>query len=496
MLNARATAAVMFAVGFLNMSPPANALTPEPPAAPPPSAEAAAVAAPPPGPAPEVMTIFGRRKPGTYPGWARIGTGSGSSCGFFGGGNDEVYDDYIDGTGGRRNRSGRFLEKAPFGSAMDTPERMRGKQPGANGGAGPSGCGAGDYAFAAGRASIARNDTSLRDAYMAFDNKDYAGALLLFQKSYTKMGYPVAALMLGKMHLVGLGTPQDTGKAIKWLGEATEAPFNPRYGVQRFDEKDPDFMSTESDAAMLLGRIYMTGWGTAKDAKKARQWHMKADTFGFIPGTYLVGRMFDRGYGGEKSTVKAVKYFKKAGEAGYAPAQYELGVILLEGDTGVAAKPKEGAQWLLEAAKRGHPDALFEAGRLYDAGTVVAADPQKAIVYYKEAALKGSPEAQTALGTYFYTGEIVGKDLAMARRWFLYAAENGNPQAMLNLGVMFLNGEGGDKDRATAYALFQLAERAGLEAGHDAAAMLEPGLTADERARAEAILSPPAVGTP
>ena len=151
---------------------------------------------------------------------------------------------------------------------------------------------------------------------------------------------------------------------------------------------------------------------------------------------------------------------------------------------------------LLEAAKRGHPDALFEAGRLYDAGTVVAADPQKAIVYYKEAALKGSPEAQTALGTYFYTGEIVGKDLAMARRWFLYAAENGNPQAMLNLGVMFLNGEGGDKDRATAYALFQLAERAGLEAGHDAAAMLEPGLTADERARAEAILSPPAVGTP
>ena len=152
MVTARAATAVMFAAGILAMSPPVNAQTPEPPAAPPASAEAAAVAAPPPGPAPEVMTIFGRRKPGTYPGWARIGTGSGSSCGFFGGGNDEVYDDYIDGTGGRRNRSGRFLEKAPFGSAMDTPERMRGKQPGANGGAGPSGCGAGDYAFAAGLA--------------------------------------------------------------------------------------------------------------------------------------------------------------------------------------------------------------------------------------------------------------------------------------------------------------------------------------------------------
>jgi TPR repeat protein len=492
MLNARPMAIAMFAIGVLGLSLPAAAQTPETPAARPAPDEAAAVAAPPPGPDPEIMTIFGRRKPGTYPGWARIDTASGSSCGYMSvKGDDEVYDDYIGGSAGRRNSRYSVLEKAPFGSAMDTPEIVRERQPGAHGAAGPTGCGAGDFAFAAGRASIARNDTSLRDAYMAFDNKDYTGALALFQKSYTKMGYPVAALMLGKMHLIGLGTPQDTGKAVKWLTEATEGRFHPGYSVQRFVEKDPDFMSTESDAAMLLGRIYMTGWGTPKDAAKARTWHMKADKFGFVPGTYLVGRMFDRGYGGDRSIVKAVKYFRKAGEVGYAPAQYELGVILLEGADGVAAKPKEGAQWLLEAAKRGHPDGLYESGRLYDLGKIVTADPQKAIVYYKEAAVKGSAEAQTALGTYFYTGEIVGKDLVMARRWFLYAAENGDPQAMLNLGVMYLNGEGGDKDRATAYALFRLAERAGLDAGAEAANTLEPSLTPDEKMKAEAILSPP-----
>ena len=482
MLQAHKVAFAVLAM-VCGLSEPALAADAIPPK--PVSPEAAAIAAAPADPEPQTMTIFGRRKPGTYPWWARGATVTGGGCGFI---SDADYETFFRNLGPEARDKHSVLEKAPFGSARDDTESLMLKAPG--GSAFIGGCGSGG--FAAGRAAIARRDTSLRDAYAAFDSKDYPAALELFRKSYVKMGYNDAALMLGKMYLAGLGTAQNTPEAIKWLTKVTEIRFNPSYSIQRFDEKDPAYMSVPSDAAMLLGRIYMTGWGTARDPVKARKWHMTADKFGFIPGTYLVGRMFDTGYGGDKSVVRAAKYYRKSGEVGYAPAQFELGVLLLEGDDGVAAKPKEGTQWILEAAKRGHPEALFAAGRMYDLGQVVAADAQKAIFYYKEAALKGNAQAQTALGTYFYTGEIVGRDLAMARRWFFYAAENGDPQALLKLGAMLEAGEGGDKDLAFAYALFRLAGRAGLDAGAKKAAALEPKLTAEDKARAEGILNPPA----
>ena len=114
-------------------------------------------AAVPPGPEPDTMTIFGRRKPGTYPGWARTDPRSGSSCAFIGaGGMDDVYTDYLNDRGRRRSNRRSLLEKAPFGSAMDDDRDLISKQPGWRGVMGIIGgdsCQSSDQAFTAGRSA-------------------------------------------------------------------------------------------------------------------------------------------------------------------------------------------------------------------------------------------------------------------------------------------------------------------------------------------------------
>ncbi len=444
-------------------------------------------------PSPDTLTIFGRKRNGNDPDVIRIDPSRASSCAFmedYDPAYDPVVQGYLDDFNVRRDEDDKnFSDNSPGGNARSG---QRSSLPGMDGELAPGeqgpACNPSDRNFAAGRSQIARRDRSLREAFAAFDEKKYEEALVLFQKSYVKMGYDSAALMEGKMYLMGLGTKPDSKQAIMWLTKVAEAPFDPTQDVQKWEEDDPTYMTPRSDAAMLLGRIYLTGWGVEKDAATARKWYIKADEFGYVPAAHIAGRMFEDGIGGETDMKNAVKYYTRAGTAGYAPSQYAMGVILYDGADGVPADRKLAAEWWSHAARRGYPDALYEMGRLYDLGEVVAADPQKAIVYYKEAALKGQADAQVSIGTFFYTGEIVGQDHAVARKWFQSAAQQGNPDGMFNLAVMLSKGEGGDADRAVALIWFRLAEEMGLEKAGKAAAALEPNLTDEEKARANTVL--------
>ena len=444
-------------------------------------------------PSGDTLTIFGRRRVGKDPDTIRIDPSRASNCAFmeeYDPAYDSITQDYLDDFNVRRDEDDKnFAANSPGGNARSG---QRSTLPGMNGELAPGeqgpACSPSDRMSAAGRATIAKRDKSLREAFAAFDEKKYPEALDLFRKSYVKMGYDTAALMEGKMYLLGLGTAQNTEEAVMWLTKVADAPFDPARDVQKWEEDDPSYMSSRSDAAMLLGRIYLTGWGVDKDAKIARKWYTKADEFGFVPAAHIVGRMSETGIGGAVNMKDAVKYYTRAGTAGYAPSQYNVGVILYDGDEGVPADKKLAAEWWSHAAKRGHPGALYEMGRLYDLGEVVAVDRQKAIVYYKEAALAGQADAQVAIGTFFYTGEIVGQDHVIARKWFTAAAQQGNVDGMFNLAVMLSKGEGGPVDRAVALIWFRLAQAEGLEKAAKAGDVLEARLTPEEKARANTVL--------
>ncbi|MDI7776400.1 tetratricopeptide repeat protein [Asticcacaulis sp. EMRT-3] len=471
---------------------------------------------------PQTVTVFGHKVAGDR-GITQIDTHQADSCGFMNNydpANEDIVQDYLksfygnyssdvaypDQTNAGANDPGvRFRDTSPYGDVSQdnaaNSNTMYGLQIGsdgqpitgddsdADGGGGNGACDPSDKAFAAGRSYIARNDHSLNDAFNAFDAKDYPKALDLFHKSYAKMGYDSAALMEGKMYLAGMGTKPDAKQAILWLRKVVEGRFGPD-DEMHFNPDDPTYMNTRVDAAMTLAKIYMTGLGVPRDAAEARRWYIKADEFGYMPATHTVGEIYQYGYAGEKNVPKAVTYYKKAGTAGYAPSMYALGELYLAGDDGVTQDRKAGAQWLMAAAKRGHAGALYAIGNMYDLGDILPHDAQKAATYYKEAALKGQPDAEDAIGLMFYTGEVVGQDLPLARKWFTLAARQQNADAMFNLGAMLANGQGGDKDMALAFVWLTLAKEGGSDKAAPALAVIAPKMTADDRAKADAILNP------
>lgn len=390
------------------------------------------------------------------------------------------------------NEADRLRDTAPEGSAATSmPASSLAAEAVPDPNAPMVGCSKSDRAFAAGRNWIARKDKSLTQAFDAFEAEDYAHARQFFEAAWDKVGYEEAAMMLGRIHLLGLGTPKDTAKATTWFRQVTDGRYDPVADRMRFDPRQPDQLSVRVDAALMLAKIQMTGTGgTARNPAEARRWYAKALEFGFTPAAHTLAQASLVGYGGDKNPRQAFEQFKQAAEAGFAPSQYELARLYYNGTDGQPRDLPRAGAWYLEAAKAGHLEAMYAAARMYDLGEGLPLDQNRAIALYKDAALKGHADAQNALATYFYNGQLLKQDLATARQLFQAAATRGQAEAMFNLGVMLAQGEGGPKDLGTAFAWFTLAQASGHEQAAAALAAIAPLMQAEDRARADAILRP------
>jgi hypothetical protein len=388
--------------------------------------------------------------------------------------------------------SGRWSYDAPIGSPFGSPHGApygpfsRGRMDALYG------CTYQDLQFAEGRAHIRMNDRSLQQARAAYLAKDYPKALDLFKEAYNKIGYHSAGLMLGKMHLAGEGTERDVNQAVKWLDRVALERGANRLTV-RFQHRMPHFAPPAVEARVRLGNLYVKGDGVEKDPAEARYWYKKANENDYIPARYVYARMLETGYGGSADLDKAVKLYKDAAEHGYAPAQYRLAELYAAGE-GVERNLALAFQWFQQAAINPAPDhnqarAQAALAEMYDRGEGVAADPAKALGWYKKAAVAGHPVALNALATYFYKGEMVQADQELSRSLFLQAAVRGNPEAMVNGAAMAYRGEGGARNPVQAYALLALASKMGNKGAEQSLAAIAPTLSADEKARAEALLA-------
>lgn len=434
-----------------------------------------------------------------------------SSCGFMSGysaAEDEVTLAYLRDFGlgdSPSNEAERFSDLSPEGNAKTAAvgsalAESRGDTGSTADPLAPSvACAGSDRRFAAGRHWIARKDKSLTQGFEAYEAGRYAEARARFEEGWRKLGYEEAALMLGRLHLLGLGTPASTPKAVEWLRQVTDARYDPVGDRLRFDPAKPDLINTRVDAALLLARIHLTGQGTPRDPAQAYQWWRKALDYGFEPAGTLLAQAHLSGVGAPRDAGQALARLQAAAGAGHVPALFMLGQLYhhrLPGQPeGIPLDLPRAGAYYGAAAKAGHLEATYAAARMLDLGEGVPAAPERAVVLYKDAALKGHADAQNALATYFYRGEVVAQDLATARKLFQAAAQRRQPDAMFNLAVMLAQGQGGAQDLASAHAWLSLCQAVGHPLAQAALAALAPRLSPEDRARADAMLRPKARGS-
>ncbi|MFT4090885.1 MAG: hypothetical protein QM645_09140 [Asticcacaulis sp.] len=445
------------------------------------------------------ITIYGKRSDNLDKKTTTISPSRASSCNFIGAsgaGDYEFIQEYVKDFG-HQDEENRISINSPFGDASreysyDTFFSQRDASLNSTFGASTSsplsGCSSADRRYAAGRAHIRNNDKSLQKALAAYDTGNYSEAISEFKIAWNKIGYSDAALFLGHIYVLGQGTEVDIPEGIKWLKRAANLPHK----NFRFNPGKPDSSTSEIDAALTLGSIYLSGYGVPRDTKEALHWYKKAASTGHAPSTVILARLYQNGIAEEPDLKKAANLYKKSAETGYGAAQYNL-ARLYESGSGVEQNAHLALEWDSHAARNGHASALYEMAVRYDSGTDgLSKDQNKALVYYKEAALKNQTDAQNALGVTFYSGEGVSADHTTARRWFEQAAMRGQSDAMFNLGVMLMNGEGGEKDLAMAYVWFSLAKQSGHQNADAALKNVSPKLTDIDRAKADAILTPKA----
>lgn len=436
------------------------------------------------------VVVMGKRPRRAHDEVLQLDTTRASSCAFMGGDSfNSLYYDGLRYLGVRDASVGYyFSETSPLGDASRFSRNGFGQ--GRNFYL-ADGCRASDYNFAAARARILRRDKTLPEAYALYDAGQYADAIAMFEKSFHKLPGSVsdeAAMMIGRIYIERSADPADAAKAMPWLQRAAGGRYS--YRVFFNPQQPYDAFPPQAEAAAMLGKIHLVGYGAPRDPATAAKWFKRAFAHGHVPAGKILGDIYARGYGVPQDTTRAVSYYSQAAKRGFGSAQYALGQAYYYGETGVSQDIRKALGWYQQAAKVNQADALFALAYAYDAGEGVPRDGEKAIGLYKTAALQGSREAQGALGTYFYKGEIVPGDRVIARKWFEAAAAQGDVDAIFNLAAMMSRGEGGERDLVKAMAWMNIAKAGGHVGADRALASLEGRMTVADRRAASDLVRP------
>lgn len=129
---------------------------------------------------------------------------------------------------------------------------------------------------------------------------------------------------------------------------------------------------------------------------------------------YLSGR------GTARDARAALLLFESAAAQGLPLAYGQLGAMHQRGE-GAAVDPALALAWYRRGADAGDPGSLYGLALMYQNGAGVAADLAQAAKWYRMAASRGHARAKLMLGVMHYRGLGVRKDLIEAYMWFALA---------------------------------------------------------------------------
>lgn len=125
---------------------------------------------------------------------------------------------------------------------------------------------------------------------------------------------------------------------------------------------------------------------------------------------------------------------------------------------------EEALKWLIKAAEKGHTNAQFHLGIMYDKGQgMEKPNHQEAVKWYIEAAKKDHTDAQNNLGVIYWEGREgdVPQDYKKAFRFLFVAGKKGDALAQNNLAIMYDEGKGVERNFRKADRLWLLAAQQG-----------------------------------
>ena len=177
--------------------------------------------------------------------------------------------------------------------------------------------------------------------------KNYAEAFKWFRKAAYK-GNTVAMYNLAVCYDDGIGVEENHAEAVRWWQRAADRGY--------------------ADAMYKLGGRYRSGYGVDKSIPKSIEWYQKAAKYykaaadrGDSDAMYKLGRCYLDGLGVLKSKKEAIKLYEKAAECGNTDAMYAL-AMYYENRERFDPVGNCSRDWLGEAARGGHLDAMYEYG--------------------------------------------------------------------------------------------------------------------------------------
>lgn len=151
-------------------------------------------------------------------------------------------------------------------------------------------------------------------------------------------------------------------------------------------------------AQFVLGSMYRSGKGVARDPAVAVQWYVRSATLGNALAQFSLGNMYIRGEGLPRNEAEGARLYRLAARQNLREAQYNLGALHYNGK-GVARDYVEAERWFTRAARGGNMGAQFALGRLYSTPhDGVALDRVRGHAWYLVAAAGGHDKAAASAG--------------------------------------------------------------------------------------------------
>lgn len=104
----------------------------------------------------------------------------------------------------------------------------------------------------------------------------------------------------------------------------------------------------DSEAQLLLARMYLAGQGIAKDSDQATKWFKASAAQGNADAQFFLGSMYLLPH---RDIAEGMKWLLLSAEQGNQDAQYLLGKAYLQGDKELPRDAAQAEMWLRLAAK-------------------------------------------------------------------------------------------------------------------------------------------------